>query len=115
MIRAAKGKNIPLPKTLNHSTGKVSNRQTGFNDVTWGNTTCSYSKSITKNLLKKDDKGVINYEKFDDIIASALEFSKKSCRVDDAVIDVDAEEEDFDERAQLMDVSGSESEATSDS
>ena len=115
MIRAAKGKIIPLPKTLNHSTGKASNRQTGFNDITWGKTTRSYVRSITKNLLKKDDNGVIHYEKFNEIIASALEFAKKSRRVDDTVIDVDAEEEDLDERAQLVDISDSDGEYATES
>jgi len=108
MIRAAKGKIIPLPKTLNHSTGKASNRQTGFNDITWGKTTRSYVRSITKNLLKKDDNGVIHYEKFNEIIASALEFAKKSRRVD-------AEEEDLDERAQLVDISDSDEEYATES
>ncbi|KAG1735573.1 uncharacterized protein EDB91DRAFT_1250404 [Suillus paluster] len=85
MVLAAKGKSIPLLKTLNHSTGKVSNRQMGFNDVIWGSSTHSYVKLI--------------------------EFSKKSHHsgnnraINDAVVD----DEDLDEHAQLMDISESES------
>ncbi|KAG2110398.1 uncharacterized protein F5147DRAFT_652007 [Suillus discolor] len=80
MVLTAKGKSIPLPKTLNHSTGKVSNRQTGFNDVTWGSSTRSY------------------------------EFSKKSHRSgNDRAVDDAVDDEDLDECAQLMDISESES------
>ncbi|KAG2337210.1 hypothetical protein BDR05DRAFT_1005226 [Suillus weaverae] len=81
MVLAAKGKSIPLPKTLNHSTGKVSNRQTGFNN------------------------------KFQTVITSAKEFSKKShCSANDRAIDYAvAEDEDLDECAQLVDISESES------
>ncbi len=71
IIHTAKGRNVTLPKTLNHSTGKISNQQTGFNDVTWGPTTCKYVKSISKVYKKKP-------EKFNKIIACAKEFSKKS-------------------------------------
>ncbi|KAG2110497.1 hypothetical protein DEU56DRAFT_920176 [Suillus clintonianus] len=101
MVLAAKGKSIPLPKTLNHSTGKVSNRQTGFNDVTWGSSTRSYVKSIVKSLRE---------EKFQAIITSAKEFSKKSHRSgNDRAVDDAVDDEDFDERAQLVDISESES------
>ncbi|KAG2114136.1 hypothetical protein DEU56DRAFT_761879 [Suillus clintonianus] len=101
MVLAAKGKSIPLPKTLNHSTGKVSNRQTGFNDVTWGSSTRSYVKSIVKSLRE---------EKFQAIITSAKEFSKKSHHSgNDRAVDDAVDDEDFDERAQLVDISESES------
>lgn len=101
MVLAAKGKSIPLPKTLNHSTGKVSNRQTGFNDVTWGSSTRSYVKSIVKSLRE---------EKLQAIITSAKEFSKKShCSGNDRAVDDAVDDEDFDERAQLVDISESES------
>lgn len=106
MIRAAKGKTMPLPKTLNHSTGKISTRQTGFNDVTWGDSTRTYAKSITKAFNKKQDK-------LTDIITRAKEFSRKSRRADGAKTmpdsDADDEEEDLDERALLVDISSSES------
>ncbi|KAG0705983.1 hypothetical protein DFH29DRAFT_1028190 [Suillus ampliporus] len=97
MVLAAKGKSIPLPKTLNHSTGKVSNRQMGFNDITWD-------------------------EKFQAIITSAKEFSKKSHHSgNDRAVDDTVDDEDLDERcgepsifphpqrAQLMDISEFES------
>ncbi|KAG1873108.1 hypothetical protein F4604DRAFT_1681173 [Suillus subluteus] len=90
---AAKGRSIPLPKALNHLTGKVSNWQTGFNDVTWVN-----------HESFRD-------EKFQTVITSAKEFSKKSHRSGDnrAIDDAVAEDEDLDEHAQLMDISESES------
>ncbi|KAG2048438.1 hypothetical protein BDR06DRAFT_1072554 [Suillus hirtellus] len=66
--------------TLNHSTGKVSNHQMGFNDVTWGSSTCSY------------------------------EFSKKShCSGNNRAVNDAVDDEDLDERAQLVDILESES------
>ncbi|KAG1796928.1 uncharacterized protein HD556DRAFT_1441103 [Suillus plorans] len=107
MVRAAKGKNITLPKTLNQSTGKVSSRQTGFNGISWGTSTRAYAKEIVKNL--HDDK-------FNTIIASAMEFSKKSRWPCDDIADDVAEDEllDLDERAQLVDISDTESESKGD-
>src|ERR1700728_3864094 len=67
-IRMAKGKTISLPKTLNYSMGKVSNRQTGFNDATWGKSTRSYVIGI--NNLSDD--------MFELIICHAKEFVKMS-------------------------------------
>jgi len=101
MIQAAKGRNVTLPKTLNRSTGKISTRQTGFNDITWGETTHKYVRSISKAYKKKP-------EKFDKIIASTKDFSKKSHRTDDGTGgtpngDV-AEDDDLDE---LVDISSS--------
>ncbi|KAG1731104.1 uncharacterized protein EDB91DRAFT_1252355 [Suillus paluster] len=85
MVLTAKGKSIPLLKTLNHSTAKVSNQQTGFNDITWGSSTHSYVKSI--------------------------EFSKKSHHSgnDRAINDGVVNDEDLDKHAQLMDILESES------
>ena len=97
MIHTAKGRNVTLPKTLNHSTGKISNRQTGFNDITWGETTRKYVRSISKAYKKKP-------EKFDEIITRAKEFSKKSRRADDG----DATEEDDNLDEELIDISSSE-------
>jgi hypothetical protein len=114
MIWAAKGKIIPLPKMLNHSTGKASNWQIRFNNITWGKMTCSYVRLITKNLLKKDNNSVIHYKKFNKIITSAFEFVKKSHHVDDTVIDVDVEE-DLDEHTQLVDISDSDEEYATES
>ncbi|KAG2123979.1 uncharacterized protein EDB93DRAFT_1258973 [Suillus bovinus] len=80
MVLAVKGKSIPLPKMLNHSTGKVSNCQMGLNDVTWGSSMRSY------------------------------EFSKKSHHSgNDRAVDDAVDDEDFDEHAQLVDISESES------
>ncbi|KAG2116937.1 hypothetical protein DEU56DRAFT_748183, partial [Suillus clintonianus] len=103
MVQAAKNKtSILLPKTMNQSTGKVSCRQTGFNDVSWGTSTRAYAKAIMKNLRE---------DKFEVIIASAMEFSKKSCRPGDDVDDAAVEDDlDLDERAQLVDISDTESE-----
>ena len=70
MIHTAKGRNVMLPKMLNHSMGKISNRQTGFNNITWGPTTHKYVKSISKAYKKKPCK-------FDKIIACTKESSKK--------------------------------------
>jgi hypothetical protein len=95
MIQAAKGKPMPLPKTLNHSAGKISTHQTGFNDITWGDSTHAYAKSITKAFNKKQDK-------LTDIITCAKEFFRKSHNADE-------EEEDLDECALLVDISSSES------
>jgi hypothetical protein len=101
MIRDAKGRTITLPKTLNHSTGKQSNRQTGFNDVTWGNSMRAYAKSIRKGLTN---------DKFSEIMTRAKEFCKKSRRDGpDNTLDGDTINEELDERAQLMDISSSES------
>ncbi|KAG1793244.1 uncharacterized protein HD556DRAFT_1238063, partial [Suillus plorans] len=103
MVQAAKNKtSISLPKMMNQSTGKVFCRQTGFNDISWGTSTRAYAKAIMKNLCE---------DKFEVIIASAMEFSKKKKSpgndVDDAAVEDDL---DLDERAQLADISNTESE-----
>src|SRR5882757_3750816 len=103
VVQAAKGsRSISLPKMMNYSTGKTSTRQTGFNDVTWGTSTRAYAKAI-RNLPD---------HKFEAIITSSLEFSKKShCASDERLNDGVVEDElDLDERAQLVDISDSESE-----
>jgi hypothetical protein len=103
VVQAAKGsRSISLPKMMNYSTGKTSTRQTGFNDVTWGTSTRAYAKAI-RNLQD---------HKFEAIITSSLEFSKKNRRAgDERLSDGVAEDElDLDERAQLVDISDSESE-----
>jgi hypothetical protein len=66
LIRASKGKTIPLPKTINHSSGKESTRQTGFSETAWGKETRSYTKSARSLLAVK----------FDEIIQDAQEFVK---------------------------------------
>ena len=103
VVQAAKGsRTISLPKMMNYSTGKTSTRQTGFNDVTWGTSTHAYAKAI----------GKLQDHKFEAIITSSLEFSKKNHRAgDERLSDGIAEDElDMDERAQLIDISDSESE-----
>ena len=75
MVRTAKGRNISLPKKLNQSTGKVSNRQTGFNDASWGKSTRAYVRGIDANLSSKS---------FDKIIDGAMAFARKSRRVEDS-------------------------------
>ncbi|KAG1721176.1 uncharacterized protein EDB91DRAFT_1064536, partial [Suillus paluster] len=103
MVQAAKNKtSISLPKTMNQTTGKVSCWQTGFNDVSWGTSTRAYAKAIMKNLHE---------DKFEVIIASAMEFSKKKSHPGDDVNDAALKDElDLDERAQLVDISDTESE-----
>ena len=104
MVRAAKGKNIALPKTMNYSTGKQSKNLTGFNDAMWGGRTRSYIKSVDKNLKEA--------RKFDAVIQAAMEFAKTTRRVEDLPSAAhDDEDEEDDERAQLMDRSDSESES----
>ncbi|KAI0249276.1 hypothetical protein BJV78DRAFT_1362940 [Lactifluus subvellereus] len=103
MIHAAKGRNVTLPRTLNYSTGKISNRQTGFNDITWGETTRKYAKSITKAYKKKSGR-------FDEIITHAKEFSKMSRRTDDSASgapDGNATEGDDDLDEELVDITSS--------
>ena len=63
-----------MPKKLNQSTGKISNRQTGFNDASWGKSTRAYVRGIDTNLSSKN---------FDIIIRRAMAFAKKSRRAED--------------------------------
>ena len=75
MVRTGKStRNISMPKKLNQSTGKVSNRQTGFNDASWGNSTRAYVQGIDSNLSSKS---------FNKIIQDAKAFARKSRRVED--------------------------------
>jgi hypothetical protein len=100
-------KAITLPKTLNQETGKTSNRSTSFTDVTWGDVTRSYIKSI---------KGSLRQESLDKIVAKAKGFSKTSRYGSKAsstaggsasiMMDVDDQQE-VDIRAELVDVSDS--------
>ncbi|KAI9463520.1 hypothetical protein BJY52DRAFT_1221525 [Lactarius psammicola] len=66
MARAARGKSVALPRTLNLSTGKDSTYQTGFSEAAWGKATCGYAKSAC-SLTKV---------KFDQVISDAQEFVK---------------------------------------
>ena len=100
MARASKGKTVTLPRTLNHSTGKESMRQTGFSDTAWGKATRGYAKSAR----------VLANIKFETIVKDAQEFMKpiRARNRDTEVIVVD--DDDDDERACLIDNSGSETE-----
>ncbi|KAG1812060.1 uncharacterized protein BJ212DRAFT_1301602 [Suillus subaureus] len=91
---AAKNKtSISLLKMMNQSTGKMSYQQTGFNDISWG-----YQKNLHE-------------DKFEVIIASAMEFSKKKSHPGDDIDDAAVEDDlDLDEHAQLVDISDTESE-----
>ena len=102
MIHATKGWNMTLPRTLNHSTGKISNHQTGFNDITWGETMRKYVRSILKAYKKKP-------EKFVKIITCAKEFSRKSCHANNGTggADGNAIEEDNNLDKELIDISSS--------
>ena len=55
MAHASKGKTIPLPRTVNRSTGKESMRQTGFSDIAWGKATRSYAISAQSLANTKFD------------------------------------------------------------
>ena len=107
MIHNSKGRNVTLPKTLNHSTGKKSNHQTGFNDVTWGIATRNYVKSISKAYKKRP-------EKFNEIVSFAKESTKKSCHADDgagnASRDITDDKDNLDD--ELVDISSSDEDAT---
>jgi hypothetical protein len=97
MAQASKGRSITIPRTLNHSTGKESMRQTGFSDAAWGNATRGYA-TFARSLSKI---------KFDVIIQEAREFVKpirRGNRITDTTdigINID------DERACLVDNSDS--------
>jgi hypothetical protein len=100
MVRTAKGRNISLPKKLNQSTGKVSNRQTGFNDASWGKSTRAYVRGIDANLSS---------ESFDKIIHRAMAFARKSRRAEDSgksepsTGTASGRRDDIDKREQLKD------------
>ncbi|KAG1908782.1 uncharacterized protein F5891DRAFT_937477, partial [Suillus fuscotomentosus] len=102
MVQATKNRtSISLPKTMNQSTGKVSCRQTGFNDISWGTLMHAYAKAIMKNLHE---------DKFEVIIASAMEFSKKKKSLGDDIDDTAMEDDlDLDEHAQLVHISDTKS------
>jgi hypothetical protein len=98
MARAARGRTITLPKTLNFSTGKDSMRQTGFSDASWGKVTRNYVKSAR----------TLDRVKFDVIIREAQEFVKPTRtrnKTTDATEVIDVDEDD--ERACLVDNSDS--------
>ena len=68
----------------------------GFNDGMWGERTCSYLKSVDKNL--KDDG------KFNAIIRGAMEFAKSTRRVEDTTSGThDNNVDKDDECAQFVD------------
>ena len=92
----------PLPKSLNHSTGKYSTWGTGFNDPSWGEQTCglvklivhklqpeSYVKVIpgVKEIVKKTHSSVCTEEIIDLTTDEPLEEFKM-------VVDIPSDEED---------------------
>jgi hypothetical protein len=95
MAHSSKGKTITLPRTVNHSTGKESIRQTGFTDVAWGKATRGYAISARSLATVK----------FNAIIQDAKEFlkpirSRNNLKTTE-VINIDDDDED--ERAHLVD------------
>jgi hypothetical protein len=96
MVRAARGKTVNLPKTMNFSTGKESMRQTGFSDASWGKVTRNFAKSARS----------LSTAKFDIIIKEAEVFMRpvRGCKTKVEIIDVDED----DERACLVDNSDDE-------
>jgi hypothetical protein len=96
MVRASKGKTIPLPRTINHSTGKESARQTGFSDACWGKASRAYAISA-KSLLDV---------KFDAVVKDATAFLKpirSRFKTTDATEVIDIDDDADDERAHLVD------------
>ena len=96
MAHASKGKNIPLPRTVNLSSAKESMHQTGFSDVAWGKATCGYATSA---------RSLANV-KFDAIIQAAKEFLKpiRSCnKTTEAMEIINIDDDDDNERAHLVD------------
>jgi hypothetical protein len=83
-----------LPKKINQATGKISNRQTGFNDASWGRSTRFYVQGIDKNLSD---------ENFDLIIRNAMAFARKSRRVEDKTKTSTSNTTELDKRVQLKD------------
>ncbi len=98
MARASKGKSVILPRTLNLSTGKESKRQMGFNDAAWGKATRAYATSACS----------LTNAKFDVVTTEAQEFMKP-IRARNKTLDTTDNDNDDDERACLVDNSGSES------
>ena len=102
MAHASKGKNIPLPRTVNLTTGKDSMRLTGFSHASWGKPTRAYTTSATS---LKDTK-------FELILQDAKEFLKpirSRNKTTDAMDIINIDDDDDDERAHLIDNSGDES------
>ena len=64
LIRASKGKTLPLPRTINLSSGKKSTRQTGFNDTAWGKETRGYTISARSLSAVKFDTIIQDAQKF---------------------------------------------------
>ena len=94
MVRTAKGRNITLPKKLNQATGKISNRQTGFNDASWGRSIRFYVQGINNNLSDKN---------FNLIIQHAMVFARNSQRVEDRTETSTSNPVELDKRVQLKD------------
>jgi hypothetical protein len=95
LIRASKGKTIPLPRTLNLSSGKESMRQTGFSDTAWGKETRSYIKSIQS----------FSTAKFDTVVKEAQEYMKPVRSRGNTTTEPINIDNDDNERAQLVDLS----------
>jgi hypothetical protein len=102
MARVARGKTVPLPRTLNFSTGRESTRQTGFSDAAWGVTTRNYTKSA--HALPR--------AKFEAIVKAAQVYMKPGRRnLSSGATESVA---DMDKRACFVTNSGSESGTESD-
>jgi hypothetical protein len=99
MARAARGKTVTLPRTMNYATGKNSMYQTGFSDTAWGEVTRSYTKSAAG----------LSDEKFRAIINDAQVFMKRTRVRNRTTNGTEAKNPEEDERACLVDYSGSES------
>ena len=50
---AHRGKTLALPSHFNYHTGKKSKLKTGFNDSTWGDTTCDFTEAASNLSNKK--------------------------------------------------------------
>ena len=96
MAHGSKGKTIPLPRTVNRSTGKESTRQTGFSDIAWGKATRGYAKSARS----------LTDVKFNAIVQDAKEFLRpiqSRNKTTEAMEIITIDDDDDDERAHLVD------------
>jgi hypothetical protein len=88
---------LKLKKTLNLETGKMSAKNTDFGDANWGKATRSYMSSINR----------LPEQSIDDIIRDVQAFvnaRKSSTLIDSGDENVLDDMEEYDERANLLDV-----------
>ncbi|KAF8268670.1 hypothetical protein EI94DRAFT_1800187 [Lactarius quietus] len=98
IARAARGKTVTFPRTLNVSTSKDSMCQTGFSDAAWGKASRSYAKSAR----------ALSIAKFGAIVDSAWVYMKPSRFFNKSdTVPTETIVNENDERACLINNSGS--------